>query len=41
VSELSQRLGLAEGTIHGLLRTLQAHGLVEQHADSDKYQLGP
>ena len=41
VSELSERLGLAKGTIHGLLRTLQDHGLVEQHADSDKYQLGP
>jgi DNA-binding IclR family transcriptional regulator len=41
VSELSERLGLAKGTVHGLLRTLQEHGLVEQHADSDKYQLGP
>jgi DNA-binding IclR family transcriptional regulator len=41
VSELSSRLGLAKGTVHGLLRTLQEHGLVEQHADSDKYQLGP
>jgi DNA-binding IclR family transcriptional regulator len=41
VSELSSRLGLAKGTVHGLLRTLQQHGLVEQHADSDKYQLGP
>src|SRR5216117_2672008 len=41
VSELSARLGLAKGTVHGLLRTLQAHGLVEQHPDSDKYQLGP
>jgi DNA-binding IclR family transcriptional regulator len=41
VSELSSRLGLAKGTVHGLLRTLQTHGLVEQHADSDKYQLGP
>jgi DNA-binding IclR family transcriptional regulator len=41
VSELSARLGLAKGTVHGLLRTLQDHGLVEQHADSDKYQLGP
>jgi DNA-binding IclR family transcriptional regulator len=40
VSELSQRLGLAKGTVHGLLRTLQDHGLVEQHPDSDKYQLG-
>src|SRR5258705_6274922 len=41
VSELSDRLGLAKGTVHGLLRTLQAHGLVEQDTDSDKYQLGP
>jgi DNA-binding IclR family transcriptional regulator len=41
VSELSSRLGLAKGTVHGLLRTLQDHGLVEQDADSDKYQLGP
>jgi DNA-binding IclR family transcriptional regulator len=41
VSELSERLGLAKGTVHGLLRTLQDHGLVEQHTDSDKYQLGP
>lgn len=41
VGELSTGLGLAKGTVHGLLRTLQAHGLVEQHADSDKYQLGP
>jgi DNA-binding IclR family transcriptional regulator len=41
VSDLSKRLGLAKGTVHGLLRTLQEHGLVEQHADSDKYQLGP
>src|ERR1044072_3815814 len=41
VSELGERLGLAKGTVHGLLRTLQDHGLVEQHTDSDKYQLGP
>jgi DNA-binding IclR family transcriptional regulator len=41
VSDLSNRLGLAKGTVHGLLRTLQEHGLVEQHPDSDKYQLGP
>ena len=41
VSEIAVRLDLAKGTVHGLLRTLQSHGLVEQHADSDKYQLGP
>ena len=27
VSELSARLGLAKGTVHGLLRTLHDHGL--------------
>src|SRR6266699_4333616 len=41
VSELSDRLGLDKGTVHGLLRTLHDHGLVEQDPDSDKYQLGP
>ena len=41
LSDLSDRVGLAKTTVHGLLRTLQEHGLVEQHLDSDKYQLGP
>jgi DNA-binding IclR family transcriptional regulator len=41
LSDLSQRVGLAKTTVHGLLRTLQDHGLVEQHLDTDKYQLGP
>ena len=41
LGDLSERVGLAKTTVHGLLRTLQEHGLVEQHADSDKYQLGP
>ena len=40
VSELSDRLGLAKGTVHGLLRALQDEGFVEQDADSGKYQLG-
>ena len=40
VSELADRLGLTRPTVHGLLRTLQAHGFVEQDRDSDKYQLG-
>jgi DNA-binding IclR family transcriptional regulator len=40
VTELSARLGIAKGTTHGLLRTLQAHGLVEQDVDTGKYQLG-
>jgi DNA-binding IclR family transcriptional regulator len=40
VSELSERLELAKGTIHGLLRTLQEEGFVEQDPESGKYQLG-
>ena len=41
VTELSDRLGLAKGTIHGLLRSLEANGFVEQHAETGKYHLGP
>jgi DNA-binding IclR family transcriptional regulator len=40
VSELSGQLGLAKGTVHGLLRALQDEGFVEQDPDSGKYQLG-
>jgi DNA-binding IclR family transcriptional regulator len=41
VTELAERLSLAKGTVHGLLRTLQDHDLVEQDVDTGKYQLGP
>jgi DNA-binding IclR family transcriptional regulator len=41
VSELADRLQMSRPTVHGLLQTLQSHGLVEQDRDSDKYQLGP
>lgn len=41
VSELASRLGLAKGTVHGLLQTLAAHSLVEQDSTSGKYMLGP
>jgi DNA-binding IclR family transcriptional regulator len=41
LADLADRVGLAKTTVHGLLRTLQEHGLVEQHLDTDKYQLGP
>lgn len=33
-------MGLAKGTAHGILRTLQAEGFVEQDAASGRYQLG-
>ncbi len=40
VAELAGELGLAKGTVHGILRTLQQVGFVEQDPDSGKYQLG-
>jgi len=40
VVELAGQLGLPKGTVHGILRTLQAVGFVEQDTDSGKYQLG-
>jgi len=40
VAELAGELDLPKGTVHGILRTLQAVGFVEQDNDSGKYQLG-
>jgi DNA-binding IclR family transcriptional regulator len=40
VGEISSSLGLAKGTAHGILRTLQDVGFVEQDKASGKYQLG-
>ena len=40
VSEIADSLGLARGTVHGILRTLQGVGFVEQDAETGKYQLG-
>jgi DNA-binding IclR family transcriptional regulator len=40
VVEMAGQLGLAKGTVHGILRTLQQVGFVEQDRESGKYQLG-
>jgi DNA-binding IclR family transcriptional regulator len=40
VGEIASSLGLAKGTAHGILRTLQGVGFVEQDKASGKYQLG-
>lgn len=40
LSDIAAALGLAKATTHGLLRTLQREGLVEQDEASGKYQLG-
>src|SRR5205814_819115 len=41
VTEIADRTGLAKPTVHGLLRTLEAHDLVAQDPDTGKYSLGP
>ncbi|MCC3655060.1 MULTISPECIES: IclR family transcriptional regulator [Streptomyces] len=40
LSEAAAALGLAKGTAHGILRTLQQEGFVEQDPASGRYQLG-
>ncbi|MGW0122633.1 IclR family transcriptional regulator [Streptomyces sp. NPDC003327] len=40
LSDIASSLGLAKGTAHGILRTLQAEGFVEQDGASGRYQLG-
>jgi DNA-binding IclR family transcriptional regulator len=40
LSDVASSLGLAKGTAHGILRTLQQEGFVEQDPASGKYQLG-
>ena len=41
VAELARALELPKPTVHGILRTLQLVGFVEQSPDTGKYQLGP
>jgi DNA-binding IclR family transcriptional regulator len=41
LSDLAARLGLPNSTVHGILRTLAAHGMVEQEPGSSRYMLGP
>ncbi|MEU8568678.1 IclR family transcriptional regulator [Streptomyces pathocidini] len=40
LSDVAAALGLAKGTAHGILRTLQQEGFVEQDPTSGRYQLG-
>ncbi|MFD9891806.1 IclR family transcriptional regulator [Amycolatopsis sp. NPDC059027] len=41
LSELAGRLELAPSTVHGIVKTLQAHGFVLQDRASGHYRLGP
>ncbi|MDT3399378.1 IclR family transcriptional regulator [Streptomyces sp. B1866] len=40
LTELARAMGLPKGTLHGILATLAAAGLVEQEPRSGKYRLG-
>ena len=40
MTEISERLGIAKATVHGLLRTLEQRELIEQEPESGKYRLG-
>src|SRR5919198_4903961 len=41
LGEIGARLGLPPSTVHGIVRTLLAHGMVQQERDSGRYRLGP
>ena len=41
LSDLSARLDLPNSTVHGIVRTLADHGMVEQEPGSLRYMLGP
>ncbi|WP_309112021.1 IclR family transcriptional regulator [Saccharothrix sp.] len=41
LAELAERVGVAKPTVHALLRTLEAEGLVAQDRQTGRYVLGP
>ena len=41
LAELAEKIGIAKPTVHALLRTLEAEGLVAQDRQTGKYVLGP
>jgi DNA-binding IclR family transcriptional regulator len=41
LGEIATAIDLAPSTVHGLVRTLLAHGMVGQELDSGRYRLGP
>lgn len=40
VKEISEELGLSKSTIHGLIKTLEHRGYLQQNPDNQKYRLG-
>ncbi len=41
ITELGARLGLPPSTVHGIVKSLQVHGLVVQEPHGSRYMLGP
>lgn len=41
ITEIAERLSLSPSTVHGIVRTLAAHGLVAQEPGGKRYMLGP
>jgi DNA-binding IclR family transcriptional regulator len=41
LGEVAARLDLPPSTVHGIIRTLVAHGVVLQERDSGRYRMGP
>jgi DNA-binding IclR family transcriptional regulator len=41
LGEIAGALGLPPSTVHGIVRTLVAHGMVTQESDTGRYRLGP
>jgi DNA-binding IclR family transcriptional regulator len=41
ITEIADRLSLSPSTVHGIVRTLAAHGLVAQEPGGKRYMLGP
>jgi IclR family KDG regulon transcriptional repressor len=40
ITDISDRMGLHKSTVHSLLKTLKAHGYIEQNPENGKYKLG-
>ncbi|GAA0537042.1 IclR family transcriptional regulator [Saccharopolyspora subtropica] len=41
LSEIAARLDLPPSTVHGIIKTLAAHGMVVQDRESARYRIGP
>lgn len=41
ISELAAALGLSPSTVHGIVKSLESHGLVAREPNGNRYMLGP